>query len=98
MVQGNVPLEAGVESVIVLIKLEPSVAYSSFTLVMVPTLFQVMLETLPTVQLSPPLGWLKVNMPWMVRSLAELSVTTESFMAVILTLTLSLIASATVQA
>ena len=64
---------------------------------MEPKVVQVMLRVSLTIQTSPPLGTVRVNVPWILKLALEVSKTVESETSVILTLQVALGLSGIVQ-
>ena len=74
------------------------VEYSNFTLAKEPVRVQVMFWAFPTIQISAPLGAVKVTDPLIVKFALETSLTAESLTLVRRTFTVEEMASGIVQA
>src|SRR3990172_4655859 len=98
IVQAKVPRAASVEAVMTEAVAKLSVEYSSLTVANVPLLVQVTLRMEPTVQVSPPLGAVRVSEPLTVKLASEVSLTVASLTSEIRTRRLVPIASGIVQA
>ena len=98
IVQAKLPSAALVEAVITEAVAKLSVEYSSFTLANVPALVQVMVLILPTAQLSPPFGAVRVREPLTAKLASEVSPTVASLASEIRIRRLVPIASGIVQA